>query len=218
MLRISGLLVMLVVCLQGAHALAAPPSPRRVALVIGANAAAPGRKDLRYSQRDAESIGRVLIDLGGFAREDVNILLDPEPGQVLTALDAQLEKVRASGQEVLLFFYYSGHADANALYPRGRSLALSDLRARMTDPRVSVRIGVIDACRGGGWTGTKGLTETAPFEVNLPSALSSEGSVLIASSSGLEDAHESEQLGGASLHTTGLPRCAEPPTATPTVW
>lgn len=185
-----------------APASAAPPAsvggtPRRLALIIGANAAAPGRKDLRFSRHDAESVGQVLVELGGFAREDVSVLLDPDPSVVLAALDAQFAKLRASGQEALLFFYYSGHADANALYPNGRALPLADLRERMKDPRVGVRIGIIDACRGGGWTGAKGLTETAPFEVDLPSALSSEGSVLIASSSGLEDAHESELLGGS---------------------
>lgn len=181
-----------------AHAPASTlPAPRRMALVIGANAAAPGRKALRFSQHDAEGVGRVLIELGGFAREDVSLLLDPDPSAVLAALDAQLARVRASGQEALFLFYYSGHADASALYPQGRPLALSELRARLSDPRVSVRIGIIDACRGGGWTGAKGLNETAPFEVDLPTALTSEGSVLIASSSGLEDAHESESLGGS---------------------
>jgi hypothetical protein len=202
--RLSSLAASFLFALCASLARAAPPeaaapalSPRRVALVVGANAAAPGRKPLRFSQRDAEAFSRVLIEIGGFARDDVAVLLDPDPGAVLAALDAQLARVRASGQEALFLFYYSGHADATALYPQGRALALADLRARFADPRVSVRIGIIDACRGGGWTGAKGLSETAPFEVDLPSALASEGSVLIASSSGLEDAHESEALGGS---------------------
>lgn len=206
--QLRGLLVALSICLAlcvgAAHAHAQEPgatsgheAPRRIALLIGANAAAPGRKPLRYAQQDAEGLGRVLVELGGFAREDVAVLLDPDPAQVLASLDAQLARVRGSGREAMFVFYYSGHADATALYPHGRPLALADLRTRFSDPRVSLRIGIIDACRGGGWTGTKGLSETAPFEVDLPSALASEGSVLIASSSGLEDAHESETLGGS---------------------
>jgi hypothetical protein len=185
--------------LVAASARAEPgPVPRRVAVVVGANAAPPGRKPLRYSQKDAAAFGRVLRELGGFSEQDVSVLLDPEPAAVLKALDAQLARLRKDDKgETIVVFYYSGHADAAALYPRGRPLLLGDLRERLAQTRAGVRIGIVDACRGGGWTGTKGLSETEPFPVDLPSALGSEGSVLIASSSGLEDAHESEALGGS---------------------
>jgi hypothetical protein len=184
-------------------ALATPPSavsaasPRRLALVIGANAAAPGRKPLRFSEQDAQAIGRVLRELGGFAQEDVSVLLDPNPDLVLKTLDALSARARLSPQETMLVFYYSGHADATALYPNGLPLFISDLRTRLADSKIGVRIGIIDACRGGGWTGAKGLSETEPFEVGLPAAFDTAGSVLISSSSGLEDAHESEAHGGS---------------------
>jgi len=168
--------------------------PRRIAVVVGANAAAPGRKPLRFSQADAGAFARVLLELGGFAYEDVHVLLDPDPALVLSTLDTALAGLHG---EAIVVFYYSGHADAGALYPRGRALSFGDLRERLSDTRASVRIGIIDACRGGGWTGTKGLSEIKPFEVTLPMVLNNEGSVLIASSSGLEDAHESEFLGGS---------------------
>jgi hypothetical protein len=187
-------------CALSARAESSAP-PRRVAVVVGANDAPPGRKALRYAQRDAEAFARVLHELGGFAEQDVTTLLDPEPSAVLRALDAQLAKLGANAgkhkAETLVVFYYSGHADAAALFPRGRPLLFADLRARLADTPAGVRIGIVDACRGGGWTGTKGLSETEPFAVDLPSALGSEGSVLIASSSGLEDAHESEALAGS---------------------
>jgi len=168
---------------------------RRTAVIVGANAAAPGRKPLRYSEQDARALATVLIELGGFARDDVHVLIDPEPSEVLGTLDRALDRPGADAS--LLLFYYSGHADTTALYPRGRPLSFGDLRTRLGDPRASIRLGIIDACRGGGFTGAKGLTEVAPFEVTLPMALESEGSILIASSSGLEDAHESEHLGGS---------------------
>src|SRR5678816_1872501 len=93
--------------------------------------------------------------------------------------------------------YYSGHADAEALYPNGRPLSLGALKKRLDDGRMNVRIGLIDACRGGGWTGAKGLTAAPAFPVEWPVALDNRGSVLIASSSGWEDAHESEALRGS---------------------
>ncbi len=194
------------VLLCGATTARAQPL-RRTAVIVGANTAAPGRKPLRYSDADARAFAEVLVELGGFAPQDVTLLLDPEPSAVLDALDRSLavearagarERNDAAGaDESMLVFYYSGHADAQALYPSGRPLSFADLRQRFGDHRAAIRLGIIDACRGGGWTGAKGLTEVEPFEVNLPMALESEGSILIASSSGLEDAHESELFGGS---------------------
>lgn len=170
--------------------------PRRVAIVVGANEAAPGRRPLRYAHHDARAVERVLRRVGRFQADDIHVLLDPSPSTVLSLLDSELGTLRASGDETLLLFYYSGHADEQALYPSGRSLSFRALRSRLESDGAGVRVGIIDACRGGGWTGTRGLTETESFDVNVPLELSNEGSVLISSSSGLEDAHESEELEG----------------------
>lgn len=169
---------------------------RRVALIVGANGAAPGRKPLRFAYRDAQNVAATLRD-GGVEIQDLHVLEDPDPIALLHSLDSILSELASSEEESLLIFYYSGHADAQALYPNGKSLALSELRTRLDNSTATVRLGIIDACRGGGWTGTKGLTETETFAVNLPLNLSNEGSALISSSSGLEDAHESEQLQGS---------------------
>lgn len=183
-------------CSAAGDAIAAPP--RYAAVIVGANGAAPGRKPLRFAHEDAQAVARVLTQLGGFGARDVQVLADPEPRGVLEALDRELERAaRSPSQPLVLFFYYSGHADANALYPNGKPLLLSELRARLDSKTAQVRVGLIDACRGGGWTGAKGLTETDVFEIELPGLLSNEGSALVASSSGLEDAHESEQLHGS---------------------
>src|SRR5690606_35291000 len=57
--------------------------------------------------------------------------------------------------------------------------------------------GIVDACRGGGWTGAKGLAATTSFAVPESLLIESEGSVLMASSSGLENANEAQALGGS---------------------
>ena len=172
---------------------------RRAALVVGANRAPPDRQPLRYAYRDAETVGRTLLAAGGFEREGVQVLLDPSPEALLARLATQVAALKAApGGETLLLFYYSGHADEQALYPGGVALPLERLRAVLDDPAITVRVGLLDACRGGGWTRSKGLTEAPPFEVTpLSLGLSSEGSAFIASSSGLEDAHESERLKGS---------------------
>lgn len=171
--------------------------PRRLALIVGADGAPPGRRTLRYSHDDARRVAEVLVSVAGFDGGDVSVLLDPQPQAVLDALDGLLREADAAGREAVLFFYYSGHADDTALYPAGRTLPMADLKPRLEDARAKVRIGIIDSCRGGGWTGTKGLTAAEPFDVNVPLGLSNEGSIFIASSSGLENAHESESLRGS---------------------
>lgn len=171
--------------------------PRRVAVLVGANSAASGRSGLQYAYRDAQAMADVLTQVGGFDPRDVVVLRDPRPGQVLDALDTAAAQLEGATSETLLLFYYSGHADQTALYPQGAPLPLLELRKRLDATTASVRVGIIDACSGGAWTRAKGLTRDAPFEVEVPFALTSEGSALIASSSGAEAAHETDAFLGS---------------------
>jgi hypothetical protein len=172
------------------------PAPRRIAVVVGANEAPADRTTLRYAYDDARAMAGTLVDVAGFAPDDVHVLLDPEPSALLSRLDAALATLDGR-EEALLFFYYSGHSDTQALYPGGRALRLDELKRRLEDPRASVRVGVLDACSGGAWTGAKGLQSAEPFVVEVPFTLGAEGSVLLAASSGAENAHEYERLGGS---------------------
>jgi len=178
-------------------ATAASAAPRRVAVVVGANQGALGRSDLRYSYRDAHDIADALVQVGEFARQDVHVLEDPAPETVLATLDHELARLRTIHGESMLLFYYSGHADGGALYPAGKALSFADLRTRLESDAATIRVGIIDACSGGAWTGAKGLHPAPPFAVHVPLELSGEGSVLIASSSGVETAHESGDLLGS---------------------
>ena len=188
---------LLAALLAGAAALSAPAPVHRVAVLVGANRAAAGTAELRYAHADSRSLADTLVQVGSFAPEDVHVLLDPEPSVVLFILDRELEALRAKGGESLLLFYYSGHADGGALYPAGQPLPLRELRSRLENPAATIRVGIVDACGGGGWTGAKGLLASEPFAVEQGLVLSGQGTALIASSSGLESAHESEGLLGS---------------------
>ncbi len=170
---------------------------RRVAVVVGANGAAPGRMELRYAHSDARRMAAALRDVGQFASGDVALLLDPSPEALLQALEDAEAALKAWDGDSLLVFFYSGHADEAAVYPGGARLPMALLRERIERLPAKVRVGIVDACRGGAWTRTKGLREVEPFDLQLPLQLTAEGSVLIASSSGTEDAHESDALGGS---------------------
>lgn len=183
---------------------AAPPDkpqasgPRRIAVLVGANAPALGRLPLRYAYRDAERLADALTRVGSFAPSDVQILRDPPPQALRAILSENAARLRGA-PDSLLFFYYSGHADSEAIYPKGEPLSLAWLRDLLQDTTITVRIGFIDACRGGAWTRAKGLVrdEADVFDIPPLTGLESAGSVLIASSSGLENAHESEALHGS---------------------
>jgi hypothetical protein len=170
---------------------------QRVAVVVGANAAPPGRVTLRYAHEDARRVADVLTSVAGFSASDVKVLLDPSPVELLAALDRELLAAGKRAGDTLLFFYYSGHADERAIFPQGRTLEFAALKSRLEDPRAKLRVGLLDSCRGGSWTGSKGLKKVEPFEVDGGRELAEEGSVLISSSSGQENAHETEALRGS---------------------
>lgn len=176
---------------------AAPAPPLKLAVVVGSKGAVANRPALRFAHDDARAFARALQDTAGFAPQGVQVLLEPRPGAVLAALDQAREVAKSAGRETLLVFYYSGHTDEQSLYPGGEALALADLKARLADEALGVRIGVIDGCHGGGWTQAKGLRPTEAFEVSGPAGLGTEGLALLAASSGSEDAHEAEVLKGS---------------------
>jgi hypothetical protein len=169
----------------------------KLAVVVGANRAPPGRAPLRYAHEDARRVADVLTSLAGFSKENVTVMLDPPPAAVLAALDQGLAAARQRAGEAVIFFYYSGHADDVAIFPSGEALPFAALKTRLEDARAKLRIGLIDSCRGGSWTGSKGLKKVEPFEIASSQVLAEEGSILIASSSGQENAHETEALGGS---------------------
>lgn len=167
--------------------------PPRLAVVVGSNSPVGDRPGLHFAHKDAQAFAQVLIEAGHFAKSDVAVLLDPTPADVLATLDQALARSQGGG---LVVFYYSGHADTGALFPHGEPLALSELKTRLTSEQADIRIGIIDGCRGGGWTQAKGLSAAEPFSFGI-APLETEGTVLLASSSGLEDAHEAESLQGS---------------------
>jgi len=183
----------LVLALLALSPVPAAALPHRVAVLVGANQPGPGRRPLQHAYHDAEQMAEVLAAVGRFPAGQIHLLRDPSPEEVLALLQRSAALLRFS--DSLLYFYYSGHADEQSLYPGGKPLSLSAVRAALDATGASVRLGVVDACRGGAWTRAKGLVADAPFEV--PVNLGNEGSVLIASSSGLESAHESDALQGS---------------------
>ena len=178
-------------------------APRRVAVIVGANAALPGRRELRFALEDARRVAEALRHVGGFAASDVHVLLEPRPEVVLSLLDRVSTELAAS-EASLVLFYYSGHSDGQDLHPAGKPLHLADVREHLLRITARVRLGILDTCRGGSWTQAKDFSIGPPLPAADIAALSSEGNVLVAASSGFEAAHEAEVLRGSffSHHLT----------------
>ena len=71
------------------------PGARRMAVIVGSNAAPPGRRALRYAADDARSVGAALIDVAGFAPDDVDVLVEPNPSTVLATLRRRMQQLSA---------------------------------------------------------------------------------------------------------------------------
>jgi len=173
---------------------------RRLALVVGDNRGDAGDQPLRFAEADAARVARVLRELGGFAKEDVVELRTPDAAAVRLAMEAlaarAADETRA-GRPPLLLFYYSGHADQDALHLAGGHLALADLRRWLDAAPAAVRLAVLDSCRSGALTRVKGAHQAPAIEVRLTDELTTRGEALLTSATSDEQARESDGLRGS---------------------
>jgi hypothetical protein len=201
----------LLACLAPCRALAAI---ERYAVLIGNNAGAPGEARLRFAEDDAARVHDVLEDLGEFRPENL-ILLRGASAQIVRSVVITINqrvrnRIAEGGTEVVLFVYYSGHADAEALHLGGTRLPVRELRELVGGSAATIRLLVMDACRSGSLTQAKGgpgPQVAAPFAIQIDEPLAGEGAVFLASSSINEDAQESDELRGSFFThylTTGL--------------
>jgi hypothetical protein len=191
------ILVLIVLALATPLRAAAVTPARSVAVLVGANAPAPGREPLRFALGDAKLMADTLARTGRFAKNDIVTLLEPSPRQLLAELERVASAAAEPGGPGLFVFYYSGHSDGQQVFPGGEALALAELRAVIGRLPARVRVAILDTCRGGAWTNTKGLSLGPPLRaVDLLDA-DTAGTALLSSSSGVENAHEAAIYGGS---------------------
>ena len=176
------------------------PRPHAYAIVVGSNTGGAGQKPLHFAEDDAQRMAQVLRELGHFAASDVDVLLHPNPPQILAALDALGAKARdnaARGEQTEIVFYYSGHARATAINLGGDELALGTLRERLSALPTALTIVVLDACQSGAFARIKGAEPAADFTYNSVTKLTQKGLAIMASSSPQELSQESDELHGS---------------------
>jgi Caspase domain len=183
------------VCLAGTAS--ADDGIATYAIVVGSNAGGPGQTALRFAEDDARRVGALLVELGGYKSEQVDVVVHPTPDQLRTRINALADKLNAdvvAGRQSRVFFYYSGHARATALDLGSQELLLVELRQRLFQLPSKLTVVVLDACQSGAFSRVKGAQPAADFSFNSRQQLDATGVAVLASSSGSELSQESEQL------------------------
>ena len=180
----------------------------RLALLIGHNLAGGRAAPLRYAELDAKKIRDILVQLGGYHPRHI-WLFAGQPASVIqrgmTSIKQNIQRLKTKHPKarVILFVYYSGHAQKGRLFLGRSSLLFRDLKNFMKRSKASLKLGVFDACESGAMLDTKGLKRRKsqfqfPF-VRLAPAMT--GEVIISATGAKESAHEDARLrGGIFTH------------------
>jgi hypothetical protein len=173
---------------------------QRFAVLVGNNEGFAGNAQLYFAEQDARKMGAILADLGDVPGKNARLLLSRNRNDLLHALAdvrAPIAAARATGDHAVLYFYYSGHADAEQLQ-LGRSwLTYAELEELLDKSGADVRVAFVDACQSGALARKKGGTRAPSFVFDVHERLDSKGSVIITSSTGDEASQESDEIGGS---------------------
>lgn len=164
-------------------------------MVVGANGGWSSDRPLRYAEEDARRVADVLVELGGVAKDDVRLLLEPTVDQLSQALGEAEGVLRKTAEPTVLYFFYSGHADSQSLHLRGPEQHLATLVDRLTKTGASLTVAVFDSCMSGAVLATKGARPVTPFRIHVEEPV--QGLALISSSDADELSQESKALAGS---------------------
>lgn len=173
---------------------------QRFAVLVGNDEGFAGNAQLYFAEQDARKMGAVLADLGDVSGKNARLLLGGSRNQLLHAMAdvrAPIAAARAAGDQAVLYFYYSGHADGQQLQLGRTWLTYPELEALLDASGADVRVAFVDACQSGALARKKGGTPAPSFVFDVHERLDSRGSVIITSSTGDEASQESDEIGGS---------------------
>ncbi len=171
---------------------------KRYAVVMGANHGGKERVKLRYAVSDANSILKVMEELGGVSAEDSLLLEEPDVKTFYTEmgrLQERLEKERSKYNRIEVIFYYSGHSDDENVLLGKERISYEDFRETVHSMPADVHIAILDSCASGAFTRIKGGKKKLPFLMD--EAYDMRGYAFLASSSATEASQESDLLKGS---------------------
>ena len=159
----------------------AEPTP--LVLAIGSNEGLSSEEPLTYAEQDARAFIDSLKRRGDAA--DTWLLLGDDIMNLSATIDAMIARARQlSTDDVVVYFYYSGHADESDLHVNGVRINMIDLEARLGEIPAGLRIHLLDACRSRGDVALKGgFSRTVGFAIDLETPERLEGVERLHSSS-----------------------------------
>ena len=177
----------------------------RFALLAGNNEGSTSTAPLVFAEEDARKLEELLVEVGGVAPEHTQLVLGAHRNQLLHAFAQLREEVSAAaaqGDETVVLFFYSGHADEERLQLGGTWVTWEELEELLARTGADVRLAFLDACQSGAATRAKGERAKggarAPgFAPDLSEHLDATGQVIISSSSEDEASQESDEIGGS---------------------
>lgn len=174
---------------------------RRLAIIVGNNAGTGDMPSLRYAESDAGKMARVLVELGDVLPDDVMLLQGQKVASVERAITDARDRVTMFKQSPdvrsVVYFYFSGHSDGEAIELGNEKLAYARLKALLAGTGADVRLVVVDACRSGGGFREKGGKPAVPFAIRLADTLQATGEAFITSSAADESSLESSEVMGS---------------------
>ena len=174
---------------------------KRLAIVVGNNAGSGEMPPLRYAESDAGKMARVMVELGDVSAEDVMLLQGRGVNELERAIGEARDRVaffkKSPDVRTVLFFYFSGHSDGEAIELGREKLAYARLKALMSGTGGDVRLVVVDACRSGAGLREKGGKPADTFTIRLADTLQTTGEAFITSSAADEAALESTEVMGS---------------------
>jgi hypothetical protein len=172
---------------------ASPTTSARFAIFIGSNLGLPDEPVLRFAEKDALHVSKVFARFGQVPPQNQMVLLSPEMSDVKQSFQTLRTRIKSLPltTQATLIFYYSGHADANALHIGPQRLTFDTIKNLLRDTEAPLKLILIDACRSGAFTRLKGARQAPAFKIKT-APLAVKGVAVISSSSPHEDAQESD--------------------------
>jgi len=172
----------------------------RFALLVSHDTGGPGTAQLLFSESDADRLAEVLVQLGGVSRDRIVQLRAPTAASLQRAvqrLTARIGEAKAAGAHVSLLFYYSGHADPDALRFGRETVSFDALRWDLEETGADARLLFLDSCFSGSAARAKGASRAPGFLRETTAGADARGEVLITSSAADEASQESDEVGGS---------------------
>lgn len=171
----------------------------RLGLFVGNDLGFGEDEPLRHAENEARDMARIFQDMGGLQAARTTVLTGKGEAAVrdeVDRLEVQIRELRAAGDQVLLLFYYSGHASRDGLHLSGSLLPMPWLRRWLEGSQADLRVAFVDACESGSLARNRGGTPVEVIEVRVDDSLTAAGLALITSTGPLSVARESDSFGG----------------------